>query len=141
MTTLSKKETSIIGEFQYDFGNWIITTHNRNQFDLRIDYHVNPKAESSRFKVEMYFFIPRSFHINARTYTKDKFFEDMQAYIRFIPIAISLDKIIDRHNAISPLKRALDLLEDLHEGDNSQKTSERAVHELKMLSNIVTLVS
>ncbi|MFW9992204.1 MAG: hypothetical protein ACFFD4_09175 [Candidatus Odinarchaeota archaeon] len=119
------------------FDNWEINLHSSTQFEVLVDYLLDPDIVEARFNVELYFFIPSSFRINKDTYTKHDFYQDMQAYIRFIPKLITLSNVINESNEISPLVVANSLLDEIFKGDSSTVLTERIVHELKMLANVV----
>lgn len=124
----------------YLASKWEMSIHNDNQFELFIDYKVNPEDIKSRFRLESYFFVPLSFRINEKTYPKERFYEDMQVYIRFKTILISLKKLYDPKNEISPWIRALNLVDKIRSGDISQITLKLIMHELKMTANIASNV-
>ncbi|MHA1977627.1 MAG: hypothetical protein ACW98I_12040 [Candidatus Hodarchaeales archaeon] len=119
-----------------DYGE--ITLHSKNQFELRLDYSVDPQDEETKFELESYFFIPQSFRISSLNYSKERFYEDMQVYIRFNPVLITLKELINPKNMISPLNRAIDLLGQIFSGDTSTEIVPNIIHELKMLAVIVT---
>ncbi|MFW9996366.1 MAG: hypothetical protein ACFFD4_30265, partial [Candidatus Odinarchaeota archaeon] len=127
-----------IDEQRYAFGNWEISLHNKNQFELQMDYRVNPKVARSRYKIETYFFMPSSFRITPVEYTKDKFYEEIKAYIRFRTKLMSFQEIIDTKNDTSPLTRVAVLLSQLFEGDVSESNILNIAYELKMLANVST---
>lgn len=121
-----------------DFGE--ITIHNNNLFELKLDYSVDPQNDQSDFKLDTYFFIPHSFRIDKINYTKNNFYEDMQVYIRFKPILISLKELINPNNDLSPIYRAIDQLNAIIAGDNTTVRIDTIIHELKTLAVIVQTV-
>ena len=114
--------------------------HSRNQFELKLDYSVNPENDRSDFKLDTYIFIPHSFRVNKQTYTKEKFYQDMQVYIRFKPILISLKELINPKNNLSPLHRSLNQLNMIIAGDSTTTRVDKIIHELKTLAVIVEKV-
>ena len=120
----------------HDYGE--ITLHSKNQFELRLDYSVDPHDDETKFELESYFFIPQSFRITPQNYSKERFYEDMQVYIRFNPVLITLQELINPKNEISPLNRAMQLLKGIFAGDASTESVANIIHELKMLAIIVT---
>ncbi|WP_455463333.1 hypothetical protein [Candidatus Hodarchaeum mangrovi] len=121
-----------------DYGE--ITIHNQNQFELTLDYKAAPEVDQSNYHLEAYFFLPISFRIIKENYPKKRFYEDLQVYIRFNPIQISLNEILNPKNQKSPLNRALDLLNKKFGGDVGANIEEGIIHELKMLAVIVVSV-
>ncbi len=119
-----------------DYGE--ITLHSKNQFELRLDYSVDPQDEETKFELESYFFIPQSFRISPQNYSKERFYEDMQVYIRFNPVLMTLQELINPKNEISPLNRAMNLLKEIFAGNTAIEIVAQIIHELKMLAMIVT---
>ncbi|MHA1166898.1 MAG: hypothetical protein ACTSRU_03680, partial [Candidatus Hodarchaeales archaeon] len=137
MATKQQRRGSGIEDIGYDFEHWGISLHNRNLFELLVDYKLDPNSNEAQFQIELFFFIPASFRINAKTYSKKAFYQDMQAYIRFKPKLITLSNIVNEDNAISPLVRANMLLEEIFQGGSSKQLIDQVIHELKMLANLV----
>lgn len=124
---------------KYKLGNYgEIALHARNQFELKLAYKLNPDEDEANFKLETYFFIPHSFRIGPENYSKEKFYEDMQVYVRYNPILISLPAIINPENNLSPLSRAMKILNDISGGDISQYSIKQIIHELKMIAVIAS---
>ncbi|MHA2299140.1 MAG: hypothetical protein ACXAEU_24690 [Candidatus Hodarchaeales archaeon] len=136
MSQKHDRRGSSIEDMGQVFENWEIKLHSRNQFEILIDYLIDPDTPEARFKVELFFFIPKSFRINEETYTKQSFYQDMQAYIRFLPKVITLSNIINEDNRISPLTRANKLLEEVFQSELSNSLNDKIIHELKMLVNL-----
>ena len=112
-----------------DYGE--IALHSKNQFELRLDYSVDPQDDETKFELESYFFIPQSFRVNQQNYSKERFYEDMQVYIRFNPVLMTLQEIINPKNIISPLNRAVKLLKGIFGGDTSVDTLTQIIHEFR----------
>lgn len=114
-----------------------IDIHDSNQFEVKLDYSINPKARKNRYSIEVYFFVPRSLGINSYTYSKEQFYSDIQAYIRFKTPSVSLSSLADPKNELSPLQRiesTLGLaLRDLRDSAPLDSIS----HELRMLGCLV----
>ena len=75
MSPLSHEKAPLDDEYSTDFGNWAISRHSISQFELRIDYHVDPESKDSQVKLESYFFIPESFRIIESHSSKIKFYK------------------------------------------------------------------
>lgn len=110
--------------------------HDRHQFEVKLDYTVDPRRRKNDYCVEVYFFIPRAMHINAETYSRAHFYQDIQGYIRFKTPHIGLEKLIDDENGYSPLNRLKDPLAKLRAGHPDRGLSRGVINEMKMFSCI-----
>ncbi|MCC6748141.1 MAG: hypothetical protein IT371_10810 [Deltaproteobacteria bacterium] len=82
-----------------------IGIHDSNHFEVKLDYSIDPKLDQTRYRVETYFFVPRSLGINSYTYSREQFYSDIQAYIRFKTPQASLGSLCEEDNRLSPLAR------------------------------------
>ena len=57
--------------------------HDKYNFEAKMEYSVHKDTKISKYNVQIYYFIPRSLHINEKTYPKQKFYSDFTNYIRF----------------------------------------------------------
>src|SRR5262245_42979555 len=46
-----------------------IQTHDSRQFEVKLDYSIDPTAKQNHYQVDAYFFIPKSLGINSQTYS------------------------------------------------------------------------
>lgn len=60
-----------------------VQLHDKYQFELKFSYPLDRSRKTTEYHVETYIFIPNNLCVNASTYSKDDFFNDMQKYIRF----------------------------------------------------------
>ena len=67
-----------------------IDVHDRTGFEVKTDYTIDPSRRASTYRVESYLFIPSTLGVNERTYSRDHFYRDIKAYIRFKTPTISL---------------------------------------------------
>lgn len=88
-----------------------LAAHDRHQLELKLGYSLDPSKRENNYKVDLFFFIPRSLGINPRTYNKDYFYSDIQSYLRFRTPRFSFAEILDENNQKSPLTRIKKLLD------------------------------
>ncbi len=96
----SKK--SIKKPFKVDVG-----IHDRTQCEVEIDYmlrkfnkSVNERERHLNCFVEIYLSLPKQLSINSTTYPKEKFYEDIRAFLRFRNPKQSYGGIIEEVNAL-----------------------------------------
>ncbi len=85
-----------------------IGVHDDNQFEVKLDYAIDPNARRSRYVVETYLFLPRSLGLDPHSYRREQFYSDIQAYIRFKTPTMSLRALVDEGNEVSPLNLMLE---------------------------------
>src|SRR5262245_59166137 len=100
--------------------------HDRDQFEVKLDYTIDPAKAKNRYEVDAYFFLPKSLGVDAQTYSKAQFYSDVQAYIRFKTPGLSLKDLARTENGTSPLGRVMLLLETPCRG------AARAPHEARL---------
>jgi len=118
----------------YDLINERIKLRGKNQFELKIDYNINPNLKINRYKVEAYFFIPKSLGINSKTYNTENFFEDIDSKIRFKTPRMAINTLFDQENLESPYWRVLRLMRMV---ENKEVSNRQIIRELKMLVCII----
>ena len=109
--------------------------HDGNQFELKLDYVIDPDARRNRYQIEAYFFVPQSLGLDAHSYTREQFYADVQAYIRFKTPAVSLAELVDPRDPRSPLHRLPALLE--RTVSNGGLERDPLSHELRLLGCLV----
>jgi hypothetical protein len=112
-----------------------IGVHDGNQFELKLDYVIDPAARRSRYQIEAYFFVPQSLGLDPHTYPREQFYADVQAYIRFKTPAVSLTELVDPDEPRSPLRRIPVLLE--RTPWNGRIERDPLSHELRLLGCLV----
>ncbi len=85
-----------------------IGVHDDNQFEVKLDYAIDPGARRSRYVVETYLFVPRSLGLDPHSYRREQFYSDIAAYIRFKTPTMSLRALADEGNETSPLNQMLE---------------------------------
>lgn len=78
--------------------------HDSNHFEVKLDYQIQSDVPLNRYSVESYFFIPKSLGINSNTYSREQFYSDMQAYIRFRSPSLPLETLFNVQHELSPLR-------------------------------------
>jgi hypothetical protein len=81
--------------------------------------------------------VPKSLGINSYTYSREQFYSDMQAYIRFKTPTVSLQALLDPTNQESPFVRLKRELTSAMR-DNRQRAPQDAIsYELRLLGCLV----
>lgn len=106
-----------------------IIKHDRSQFEVKLNYNLDPQQKINRYKVSMYMFIPLALDITQETYTKQRFFHDIKSFIRFQNPKISIESLLEKNNPLSPFYQLNIHLESKHD--------EKIIHELKLLACII----
>ncbi|HEY8427787.1 MAG TPA: hypothetical protein VIL20_05410 [Sandaracinaceae bacterium] len=57
--------------------------HDRTHLEFAVDYPLDPKARSTVWEWQAYFFIPESLRLDGKTYGKQDIYADLQSYVRF----------------------------------------------------------
>ncbi|MHA1648352.1 MAG: hypothetical protein ACTSVL_12345 [Promethearchaeota archaeon] len=125
---------------QIQFEDWegsSIERHDRHNFEINLDYHVKESNTKNRYQLEMYTFIPNSFHINKSTYSKRDFFGDLVEYIRFKTPKIALSGVLNDQNKLSPLFQIRLYLSKIKNGEIDKKIINNVKYELRLLGCIV----
>jgi len=110
--------------------------HDSHRFEIKLDIPLKDKGESI-FKIEYFFFIPKSLNIYPQNYTKEIFYSDTQHYIRFKTPNISLEKLFYPQNELSPYNRAMKNIDILNSGKADDFIIETIIDELKLLGCII----
>lgn len=79
--------------------------HDRKQLEIKLDYTINPEHKQNTYRLEAYFFLPRSLGIDAQSYPREAFYKDLQNYVRYKTPAPPLARLLDPDNELSPLGR------------------------------------
>lgn len=66
---------------------------NRHQFEVKLRYALPEDKQKSVYDLAVYFFLPPSLGISRANYGKDRFFEDLQSYIRLKTPEVSFTDI------------------------------------------------
>lgn len=114
-----------------------VTFHDRNRFEVKLDVNLPPGRRSSRYAVEVYFFIPKSLGVGPATYPKSEFYRDIQNYIRFKTPHVAFSRLIHPSNDQSPLYRFRQGVERLLAGEPAGDRPAALMHEMKMLGCMV----
>ncbi len=76
---------------------------NKYQFEIKLGYQLESRKKATTYDVETYLFFPDSLGINRHTYSKKKFYKDIQTYIRLRTPMVLLNTIVNEKN--SPLEK------------------------------------
>jgi hypothetical protein len=111
--------------------------HDRNQFEVKLDYASSPDARADRYRVEAYFFIPSSLGVHRQSYSSENFYGDTKANIRFKTPQLSLAALLDSDNRKSPLVRVRAELDALLQEPHDRGRARRLSFELRLSASIV----
>ncbi len=103
--------------------------------EIKLDYAIDTAARCTRYRVETYFFVPRSLGLTPHSYSRDQFYSDVQAYIRFKTPGVSLASLIDPEQQSSPLYRAQQLM--ARAGGAADPPRDSMSHEMRLLGCLV----
>jgi len=112
-----------------------ITLHDKHRFEIKLDIELAPKRRNV-YRVETYFFVPRALNINPNTYTKRDFYNSAQKYIRFKTPQMSLGKLADCANELSPYCVISRKVAALLSGESHVENGSRLLDELKFMAVI-----
>lgn len=112
------------------------SVHDRQRFEVKLNINLQSGKKNS-FKIEYFFFIPRSLNVSPENYTKEIFYADTQHYIRFKTPSISIDKLFYPQNKLSPYNRVIKGLDSLNSGINGDFIVEIIIDEMKLLGAIL----
>ena len=110
--------------------------HDRHRFEIKLDMDLADTARAE-FDMEAYFFVPKALNISPQTYSKEQFYGDLQRYVRFQIPRMSLAKISDNSNTLSPLYRIRAALSRLRAGERDQRLVSLVYDEFKLLGCII----
>jgi len=125
---------SIIGRSRVDEDliDGRIGVHDRNHFEVKLDYTIDSDNDANSYDVGAYFFIPPSLGMNSHTYRKEQFYGDMQTYIRFKTPVNALDNLLDDKDPLSPMCRLRKAVGDLRERGSDELFVRRLSHEIRL---------
>ncbi len=106
-----------------------IQIHDKNQFEIKLGYHFAGADTAKVYDVETYLFFPNNLGINRYTYTRKKFYNDTQLYVRLKTPEVLLQNMVSgKDSPLEKLRKAIEAL--LVNGDD--KSFENYEHHLKM---------
>ena len=117
-----------------------IKRHDLNNFESKIDYKYTleqNKKKKTSYLLETFFFFPKSLQINKDTYSREHFFSDLSDRIRFKTPQMSLERILDEKNALSPLNVIISKLDQIQERYSDPSIIRTITRELRLLACIV----
>ena len=72
-----------------------IRIRDQHQFEIKLHYPISRKSARAIYNLESYIFVPRSLEIDRSSYSKAKFYDDLQTHIRFKTPTVSLTSIAE----------------------------------------------
>jgi hypothetical protein len=89
----------------------------------------------NRYNVTLLLFLPQSFNINANTFDRGKFYNDLKLYIRFNTPSFKTKELLSRGSITSPLTRLENMVAQYGKKRVS-KLEENFIYEIKLLGCI-----
>lgn len=114
-----------------------IGVHDDNQFEVKLDYAIDPTSRSNRYSVETYLFVPTSLGLDPYSYRRKQFYADIQAYIRFKTPTVTLRALLDEDNGDSPLNRFLKRMPKATSRDAKPDVDGPLGHEVRLFGCLV----
>lgn len=135
------EEMALPGQ-HYDYHNrewaeYTLEQHDLYSFEAKINYHLQTKSPKNRYLLDIFFFIPRALRISEESYPKEKFFADLNNYIRFRSPKLSISGLINDKNELSPIYKITKNLKQIENGVMSLDIIESTIYELKLLGCII----
>ena len=72
-----------------------VDIHDKTQFEIRLDYDQDASQKKNCYRVEAYFFFPKSLRIDKHHYSKEFFYQDLKTNIRLRTPQVALTKLVD----------------------------------------------
>ncbi len=91
-----------------------IRSHGRYSLEIKSRYLLDEADRPHRrdyYDVEVYFFLPQSFHVDTSTYPREQFFEYLKLYLRFDTPSFDAEELLDPASDYSPLARCEAMVE------------------------------
>ncbi len=114
-----------------------IEIHDSQHFEVKLDYSIDPHRKKNRYRVEMFLFSPLSLGVTPDTYSKKRFYTDIQAYIRFKTPAVPLAALLNPEDPDSPLARLAAALPPLASRRPGAQAVEGLESDMKLLGCLV----
>ncbi len=119
-----------------------VTIHDRTQVEAVFDYYLSRADQNSgrkgaklRYRVEAFLFFPRQFGLNANTYPKNEFYNDIRPLIRFREPKLGFKRLRgQRQGSDSPLSYLKNYVQDLIEGRFPSDSSLHAISEARLFA-------
>ena len=113
-----------------------VERHDRYQFEVKLDYPLDPDADTQTYTVETYFFLAASLNVNEHTYGVQDFYADVRDYVRFKTPQMTLGQLVGA-SPLSPLNRLAENVERIHAAAWNPEDLKILLYEAKMLGNIL----
>ena len=113
--------------------------HDRYQVQVKFNFPLRKEQARQRVRLETYLFLPGNLDINSDTYGRDTFYRDFTSLTRYEVPVLTLEQILDPHEAFSPLFRLKKILDELRvtKMPHAFDAQTRWVYELRVLGCIV----
>lgn len=113
-----------------------VAVHDSDHVEVKLDCHLGG-AKNSRYRVETYFFVPRSLGLNEQTYSRAQFYHDVQTYLRFKTPVLPMAQLADPSAEGSPLAQIRTLSGELRRSPRIRSLAAALSYELRMFGCIL----
>ncbi len=113
-----------------------VERHDRHQFEIKLDYPLDPNAKVQSYTVEAYFFASQSLNVNQMTFGPREFYSDVRDFVRFKTPQMTLAQVVGQ-DPRSPIGRLAGCAESFKAGTAGPTDLRTLVHEAKMLGCIL----
>jgi hypothetical protein len=111
-----------------------ISIHDKYQFELKYTYPLDRDNPVTEYTVESFLFVPNNLGINPSTYSRNKFYNDMQKYIRLKTPKMHLHSIFTGTG--SPLEKINESMETLCRNPQNARAVSEYIYHVKMFCSI-----
>jgi hypothetical protein len=118
-------KTTLSPQPPYKWTDSTIEQHDLNNFECKVDYHIEPDLRENRYEMSIFFFIPNSLNVNKQTYSEKEFFGDMTTYLRFKTPQMALAGLLHEDNVLSPFFLIDQNLEKIRNGYTEEKLANK----------------
>ena len=113
-----------------------VDIHDKTQFEIRLDYDQDASQKKNCYRVEAYFFFPKSLRIDKHHYSKEFFYQDLKTNIRLRTPQVALTKLVDSDSNASLQSKIKKPFDQLLSGSKNKKEVTKIEYELKLFAAI-----
>lgn len=112
----------------------VLKQRDRQSIEIKARYLIDRSAGShNSYHLKLYFFFPRPFAITSESYEPEQFFDQLKPYLRFNTPSFTVEEVLDKQSATSPLARLRRIIEQI---GTDAFSSGRFVHESKLVGAV-----
>ena len=114
----------------------LVPRHYPDRVEVKLDYAIDTKRRHTHYRIETYFFVPRTLGLDVHTYSRDEFFTDNHASIRFKEPRIPSSVLANPRDPGSPLCQACEMIRQAN-GRLETLSADKLSYELRLFGCIV----